>query len=295
MNESEWPNYYEILGVAPNADAKTIREAYRRVAQQYHPDKVRHLGAEFSELAERRMRRINHAYEVLNDPLKRRRYDDECGFTRTASSSTQDSASSSAGKEPPREEPPHNQASGDSSSSTHDSSTAGSEPPHEEPPHNDTKRTAAPPPSWRAVFARSRERLLYFGLGCAFVTVGWVLSVVSHNAMTVTDEATTANMPTTSSQSTPTTAFDTLTVRQLNVVNENGVTVAEIGLAASGGWFMINGNDGKARATIGAAGQGGDLRIYGNDAEPRALMTVLFSGGWLCVARNDGTVSGHIP
>lgn len=56
---------YAILGVAPGASEEAIKAAYRRLAAQYHPDKVQHLGREFQELAERRFREIQQAYDEL--------------------------------------------------------------------------------------------------------------------------------------------------------------------------------------------------------------------------------------
>ncbi len=56
---------YTILGVNRNASAAEIRQAYRRLAAQYHPDKVAHLGPEFQELAERRFKEIQEAYQTL--------------------------------------------------------------------------------------------------------------------------------------------------------------------------------------------------------------------------------------
>jgi curved DNA-binding protein CbpA len=66
---------YAVLEVPENADAETIRDAYRRMAQQYHPDKVGHLGPEIRAVAERKMRAINAAYDTLSDPNKRQAYD----------------------------------------------------------------------------------------------------------------------------------------------------------------------------------------------------------------------------
>ena len=63
----EFKDYYRILGVDRNADDKTIKSAYRRLARKYHPDVNKGQDARFKE--------INEAYEVLSDPEKRRRYD----------------------------------------------------------------------------------------------------------------------------------------------------------------------------------------------------------------------------
>lgn len=56
---------YSVLGLSPDASRKDIHNAYRRLAQQYHPDKVLHLGEEFQELARQRFVEIQEAYEVL--------------------------------------------------------------------------------------------------------------------------------------------------------------------------------------------------------------------------------------
>ena len=56
---------YAILGVAPGATKEEIKAAYRRLAGQYHPDKVQHLGKEFQQLAEKRFKEIQQAYDDL--------------------------------------------------------------------------------------------------------------------------------------------------------------------------------------------------------------------------------------
>jgi DnaJ like chaperone protein len=53
------------LGVARDASQEDIRSAYRRLAGQYHPDKVLHLGKEFRDLAEIRFKEIQAAYDAL--------------------------------------------------------------------------------------------------------------------------------------------------------------------------------------------------------------------------------------
>jgi len=63
-------DYYEILGVDKNADADTLKKAYRKKAIEYHPDKNpgnKESEEKFKEAAE--------AYEVLSNPDKRARYD----------------------------------------------------------------------------------------------------------------------------------------------------------------------------------------------------------------------------
>jgi hypothetical protein len=56
---------YEVLGVRPSASMSEIAAAYRKLAQENHPDKVAGLAPEFRKLAERRMKVINVAYEEL--------------------------------------------------------------------------------------------------------------------------------------------------------------------------------------------------------------------------------------
>ncbi len=63
-------DYYEVLGVDRTATADEIRQAYRRLARQHHPDVT---GDEPG--SEARFKEINEAYEVLRDPQKRAVYD----------------------------------------------------------------------------------------------------------------------------------------------------------------------------------------------------------------------------
>ena len=61
---------YEILGVSPDADDETIKKAYRKMAQLYHPDKVGNTPESTERFAQ-----ICKAYEILSDPEKKALYD----------------------------------------------------------------------------------------------------------------------------------------------------------------------------------------------------------------------------
>jgi DnaJ-class molecular chaperone len=66
----EQKDYYDILGLPKDSGPKQIRDAYRRLALQHHPDRNRD-----NPEALDRMKQINEAYAVLSDPLKRKEYD----------------------------------------------------------------------------------------------------------------------------------------------------------------------------------------------------------------------------
>lgn len=66
MSRSTGPDYYELLGVARDADLTTITRAYRRLARVSHPDSGGNSGM---------FRLLRTAYETLSDEGERRRYD----------------------------------------------------------------------------------------------------------------------------------------------------------------------------------------------------------------------------
>ena len=70
MARSGYKDYWTILQVPKGADQATIKQAFRRLARQNHPD----VNPD-DEAAEARFKEINEAYEVLSDPEKRRRYE----------------------------------------------------------------------------------------------------------------------------------------------------------------------------------------------------------------------------
>ncbi|NLW50765.1 MAG: molecular chaperone DnaJ [Candidatus Brocadiaceae bacterium] len=63
-------DYYDVLGVSPDASHEDIRKAYRRLAKEHHPDRQKG-----SKAAEERFKEITGAYSVLGDPKKRAQYD----------------------------------------------------------------------------------------------------------------------------------------------------------------------------------------------------------------------------
>ncbi|QDE31099.1 MULTISPECIES: DnaJ C-terminal domain-containing protein [Shewanella] len=63
-------DYYTILGVEPDADDKTIKKAYKKLAVKYHPDVSKHPEAE------EKFKEIGEAYEVLHNSEERAQYDE---------------------------------------------------------------------------------------------------------------------------------------------------------------------------------------------------------------------------
>lgn len=61
---------YAVLGVSRDADDKTIKKAYRKLAKKYHPDTS--VG---NKQAEEKFKEVTEAYEILSDPEKRKLYD----------------------------------------------------------------------------------------------------------------------------------------------------------------------------------------------------------------------------
>ena len=69
----EWKDYYRILRIGPNAEPKTVTEAYERLSHIYHEalsDETKHI-----PLYSLMLREANEAYQVLSDPISRTAYD----------------------------------------------------------------------------------------------------------------------------------------------------------------------------------------------------------------------------
>lgn len=67
---TEKRDYYEVLGIDRNADAATIKKAYRKLAKKYHPDTN---GGD--PQAKLKFEEVSEAYSVLSDPEKKKLYD----------------------------------------------------------------------------------------------------------------------------------------------------------------------------------------------------------------------------
>jgi len=74
LKRSKTKDYYKILGLARDADARDIKKAWRKMGVRYHPDKAGREGISQEE-AQTKMAAINEAYEVLSDPELKQRFD----------------------------------------------------------------------------------------------------------------------------------------------------------------------------------------------------------------------------
>jgi len=70
ITPSKKKDYYEILGVPRNASDEDIRQAYRKLAMEFHPD--RNPGKE--KWAREKFKEVNQAFAVLSHPEKRKKY-----------------------------------------------------------------------------------------------------------------------------------------------------------------------------------------------------------------------------
>lgn len=80
---NEQRDYYEVLGVSRDADTKAIKDAFRKLALKYHPDRNK------APEAEARFKEIAEAYAILSDKKKRADYDSR-GFAGVSGFSTED-------------------------------------------------------------------------------------------------------------------------------------------------------------------------------------------------------------
>ena len=89
-------SYYELLQVTPTADLEIITAAYRALIRRHHPDRNP------SPTADATTKRLNEAWEILSDPVKRAEYDREL----TAGSSSRPAPPPRPPNRPTQETPP---------------------------------------------------------------------------------------------------------------------------------------------------------------------------------------------
>lgn len=93
---ADFNNYYHTLQVLPNATSGEIKQAYRRLVKQFHPDSNQ------AEGDSEQIIRINAAYEILKDTANRRSYDRQLNASKVqnppASSIKRDSTSRKRGR-----------------------------------------------------------------------------------------------------------------------------------------------------------------------------------------------------
>ena len=70
-NDNSLPNYYLVLGLTNDSSQLEIKNQYRKLAKQYHPDRNK-------DSSEEKMAQINKAYEILSDKKLRAEYDKFC-------------------------------------------------------------------------------------------------------------------------------------------------------------------------------------------------------------------------
>lgn len=73
-------SYYDRLGVHPSASVQQIRQAYRHLSRQYHPDTTKLPAA----IATEKFKQLNEAYATLSQPERRHQYDLKIGYARLA-------------------------------------------------------------------------------------------------------------------------------------------------------------------------------------------------------------------
>lgn len=82
----ETPTLYATLGIAPQASADDLKRAYRRMARQWHPDVCKEPDATTQ------FQLIQHAYDILSDMKRRRKYDAGLALERSLASTRRGAA-----------------------------------------------------------------------------------------------------------------------------------------------------------------------------------------------------------
>ncbi|EKM83768.1 hypothetical protein AGABI1DRAFT_81503 [Agaricus bisporus var. burnettii JB137-S8] len=73
---SQFPDYYQLLGISQTATQEEVRHAYRKESLKTHPDRIVNASPSEKRAATERFQAVADAYFVLSDPQRRKEYDD---------------------------------------------------------------------------------------------------------------------------------------------------------------------------------------------------------------------------
>lgn len=145
-------DYYYLLGLPRGAPLSDIKQAYRKLAAQYHPDKVATLSAEAQQDATAKMTELNEAIEVLSEPDRRAEYDETIQYIPERKPKPPREAKPTPPPEPPPAAPPT------------DSAVQTQAPPRPAPPPEPPPPAAAPRPEQRGILVEEHVRKLQAAL-----------------------------------------------------------------------------------------------------------------------------------
>ena len=73
----QFKDYYEILGVKPDDSQQAIKVSHRDKVIIFHPDRFMNAPESARRLAEEELKKVNDAFDILKDPIKKQKYDEE--------------------------------------------------------------------------------------------------------------------------------------------------------------------------------------------------------------------------